>query len=141
MMNINVEFFTRCIQTLDGAYQKLLQQDVRDISYDIYRAACIKEFEIILEQSGKLLKKRLVVYFASNKAVDVLTFKDLFRHAVKHGLIDDAACERWLLYRDNRNTTAHDYGVQFAESTVKILPEFIQDAQFLAGMIGGNVDV
>lgn len=82
-----------------------------------------------------------MVYFASNKAVDVLTFKDLFRHAVKHGLIDDAACERWLLYRDNRNTTAHDYGVQFAESTVKILPEFIQDAQFLAGMIGGKIDV
>ncbi len=25
--------------------------------YDIYRAACVKEFELVLEQNGKLLRK------------------------------------------------------------------------------------
>lgn len=135
-MSLNIDFFTRCITTLDNAHQKLQQHEAEDITYDIYRAACIKEFEIILEQGGKLLKKRLTPFFASNKAADTLTFKDVFRHAVKHGLIETTACERWLQYRDNRNTTAHDYGVQFAESTLKILPAFIKDAQSLAQMLG-----
>ena len=35
--------------------------------YDIYRAACVKEFELVLEQSGKLLRKRLAAWFASNR--------------------------------------------------------------------------
>jgi hypothetical protein len=36
-----------------------------------------------LEQGGKLLKKRLEPYFAAKKSLDALTFKDLFRHALK----------------------------------------------------------
>ena len=43
--------------------------------------------------------------------------------------------ERWLRYRDNRNDTAHDYGEDFAETTLKLLPAFIEDAKTLAGMI------
>ena len=41
----------------------------------------VKEFEIVLEQSGKLLTKRLRPYFASNRQADKLTFKNAFRHA------------------------------------------------------------
>ena len=37
-----------------------------------YRAACVKEFELILEQSGKLLRKRLAAFFASNRQADRL---------------------------------------------------------------------
>ncbi len=64
----------------------------------------------MLEQSGKLLRKRLAPYFASNRQADRLVFKDLFRHAAKHGLIDADAVERWLRYRTTatrpRTTTA-----------------------------------
>ena len=52
--------------------------------YDIYRAASVKEFELVLEQSGKLLRKRLAAWFASNRQADRLPFKDLFRHAARH---------------------------------------------------------
>ncbi len=103
--------------------------------YDIYRAACVKEFELVLEQSGKLLRKRIAAWFASNRQADRLHFKDLFRHAARHDLIDCEAAERWLGYRDNRNSTAHDYGEDFAESTLKLLPAFIDDARALADMI------
>ena len=69
-----------------------------------------------LEQSGKLLKKKLIPYCASKKkSVDTLTFKDIFRHAAKHSLIMEEEAERWFKYRDNRNNTAHDYGRAFAE--------------------------
>lgn len=101
---------------------------IEDDLYDIYRSACVKEFEIILEQAGKLLKKCLMPYFATSKHADRLTFKDIFRHAAKHGLINLEEAERWLVYRDNRNDTAHDYGEGFAEETLRLLPMFIADA-------------
>ena len=101
----------------------------------MYRSACIKEFEIILEQSGKLLKKSLRRFLHSNKAADKLIFKDIFRQAALHGIITLEETERWLTYRDNRNSTAHDYGLGFAEDTLKILPQFIIDTQSLVKSI------
>jgi len=38
-----------------------------------------------------------------------LHFKDLFRHAALHDLMDCDAVERRLRYRDNRNYTVDDY--------------------------------
>lgn len=63
---------------------------------------------------------------------DRLPFKDIFRHAVLHGLLSEEACERWYQYRDNRNVTAHDYGAGFAQETLKLLPRFLADARALA---------
>ena len=37
--------------------------------------------------------------------------------------------ERWFSYRDNRNNTAHDYGVGFAEETLALMPKFITDVR------------
>lgn len=116
----------------------MLKTDQDKIDYDLYRSACKKEFEIILEQSGKLLRKSLKPYFHSSREVDKLHFKDLFRHAVLRSLITADACERWFEYRDNRNNTAHDYGVNFAEATLGILSDFIQDALQLAQAIKTN---
>ena len=106
-MSIDTTFLRRCIATLELALEHLEVAAVEDIIYDLHRAACVKEFELVLEQSGKLLRARLAPYFASNRQADRLAFKDLFRHAAKHGLIDADAAERWLRYRDNRNQRAH----------------------------------
>ena len=43
-----------------------------DFLYGRVRAACVKHFELVLEQSGKLLRKRLADYFASNRQADRL---------------------------------------------------------------------
>ena len=135
MIEIDTLYLNRCISTLDKAYSLLLKADKEEIDYDMYRSASIKEFEIILEQCGKLLKKALKPYFHSSKAVDVLVFKDVFRNAVLHAIIDADAFERWLIYRDNRNSTAHDYGLGFAEDTLLLLPQFIIDAKALSAAI------
>ena len=95
---------------------------------------------MILEQSGSLLKKRLRPYFASNRQADQLTFKNLFRHAAKHGLISVESCERWLEYRDHRNDTAHQYGADFAEATLALAPQFIADAKELVQVITEGED-
>ncbi len=129
MSQLNTDYFARCIVTLSQAFDNLNQQPQDSVAYDIFRAACVKEFEIILEQTGKLLKKSLKPYFASSKQVDQLIFKDIFRLAAKHGLITLEEAERWLVYRDNRNDTAHDYGEGFANQTLALLPQFILDAR------------
>ena len=139
-MRINTDYLTRCIQTLEAAFEQLQQCQADDITYDIFRAACVKEFELVLEQSGSLLKKRLRPFFASNRQADCLTFKNLFRHAARHGLISIESYEHWLKYRDNRNETAHQYGEGFAEATLALLPQFIADAKELAGVIGEDTD-
>ena len=130
-----------CIASLERAVQEIERLDDReDVLYEIYRAACVKEFELVLEQSGKLLRKRLAAVFASNRQADRLDFKDLFRHAARHDLIDTATVERWLRYRDNRNDTAHDYGEDFAETTLKLLPAFVEDSKVLANLIEESDD-
>ena len=139
-MRINTDFLIRCINTLESAFKELQQREPSDTFYDIFRAASVKEFEIVLEQSGSLLKKRLRPYLASNRHADRLTFKNAFRHAAKHDLISVEACERWFAYRDNRNDTAHDYGEAFAETTLTLLPEFIVDARDLAKNIAAGAD-
>lgn len=134
-MKIDTAFLQRCIATLEYALGQLQQSAPESIEYDMYRSACVKEFEIILEQTGKLLRKCLKPYFSSAKEVDALVFKDLFRYAANHSLIDIEQTERWLGYRDNRNSTAHDYGMHFAESTLNLLPQFIEDAKQLEKVI------
>jgi len=134
-MKIDTSYYERCISTLEKAHSLLLKANVDEIDYEMYRSASIKEFEIILEQSGKLLRKVLKPYFHSSKEVDKLYFKDIFRQAVLRSIISTESCERWLEYRDNRNNTAHDYGVVFAEDIIALLPKFIADAKDLAAAI------
>lgn len=131
-MNLDTSYFESRIDTLEKAYLLLKQSNKDNIEYDMYRSACIKEFEIIIELRGKLLKKVLVPYFHSSRAVDELYFKDIFRQAALYNIISDNSCEKWLVYRDNRNSIAHDYGVGFAEGTLNLLPQFIIDSKELA---------
>ena len=63
-MRIETIFIERCILALRRALDLLQESDKDDLEYDVYRAAVIKEFEIILEQSGKLMKKILKTIFS-----------------------------------------------------------------------------
>ena len=139
-MRLNIEYLERSIETLEGAFALLQQQQPGEITYNIYRAACVKEFEIIEEQCGYLLKRRIRPYFASNRAVDELVFPAIFRHAAKHTLISGDQCERWLQYRRCRNNSAHNYRQNYAQDVLAILPPFIDDAKALSRMLGEEWD-
>jgi nucleotidyltransferase substrate binding protein (TIGR01987 family) len=138
MTKIDTTYLQRCILALDEAYKSLQNYTPDDIKYDIYRSAVIKEFEIVLEQSGKLLKKILKPFYHTSKAVDALNFKDIFREAGLHSLIELEEVERWLVYRDNRNNTAHDYGEDLANETLTLITPFIIDSQRLLEVINTN---
>ena len=84
-MPLNTDHLRRCIDALEEASGALRTTAPDDVLYDVFRAACVKEFELILEQ--------------------------------------------------DRNETAHGYGEQFAEATLRLLPTFISDARALVDVI------
>ena len=132
-MSLSVEHLLRTAATLEQAVLALERTTpAEDVMFDLYRNAAIKSFELSLETAGKLLRKVLKFYGGAPRAVDALVFNDVFRHAAKHGLLDSAELERFLQYRANRNTTAHDYGVGFANETLVLLPMFLVDVRALA---------
>ena len=139
-MILDIAYLERCISTLEKAHKLLLIANPESIDYDMFRSACVKEFEIILELSGKLLRKKLKPYLHSSKAVDQLYFKDVFRQAVVRSIITSDVCERFLQYRDNRDNTALDYGINFAEETLLLLPNFIADAKILLDVLNQPQD-
>lgn len=132
-MALNVEHLLRTAATLEQALLALDKTPAPDdILFDLYRNAAIKSFELSLETAGKLLRKALKAYGAAPRSVDALVFNDVLRHAGKHAILDEAGVTRWLAYRANRNSTAHDYGEGFANETLKLLPDYLRDVRALA---------
>jgi nucleotidyltransferase substrate binding protein (TIGR01987 family) len=128
---INTEHLKRCLETLENSIILIHKAEKGGIDYEIFRNAVVKGYELTLEVSGKLLRRAIKPFFANPREVDSLSFKDLFRHGAKHGILTAEEVERWFKYRDNRNTTAHDYGEGFAEETLVLMPDFILDVKRL----------
>ena len=133
-MALNVEHLLRTANTLEQALLALRQHgNPDDVMFDLFRNAAIKSFELSLETAGKLLRKALKAYSGNPRSVDALVFNDVLRQAGRHGLLDQSGVERWLAYRANRTNTAHDYGQDFANHTLTLLPDYLQDVRQLAG--------
>ena len=142
-MRLKTEHLARCIQTLATSLDWLRRADEGSVEYEVYRNAVVKGFELSLETAGKLIRRALKAYAIGTREIDAMTYKDLLRHAARHGLLTADEVERWFAYRDNRNDTAHDYGVAFAEDTLGLLPDFLADVRRLEGTLRerfGNAD-
>ena len=130
-MTLNFDNLARCLQTLSRSLYHLELSEPNSDDYEVYRNAVIKGFELTLETSGKLLRKVLREYMANPNAVNSLVFKDVFRQAAHYNLMSLDEVERWFAYRDSRNNTAHDYGVEFAEKALSLIKNFLNDANKL----------
>ena len=140
-MKIDTTFLLLCIGVQEQAEAEICRyREADNDRYDIFRDVCVEQFQLVLDQSGKVLPKRLAAFFASNWQPDRLAFKDLFRRAARHGLIDADAAERWLANRNNCNDTERDFGEEFGEATLKLLPAVINDAKGLADTIEAAPD-
>ena len=55
-------------------------------------------------------------------------------------MLDVDAVARWLIYRANRNSTAHDYSEDFVTQTLTLLPAYLRYAHALLDKIehGGD---
>ncbi|MBF0341945.1 MAG: nucleotidyltransferase substrate binding protein [Magnetococcales bacterium] len=131
-MSLNFDHMARCIHTLEESLVQLDRcPEANDVLHEIFRNAVIKGFELTLEVSGKLLRKALQEYAGTPGEINKLVFKDVFRRAAFHGLMTLDEVERWFIYRDSRNNTAHDYGELFANKVLEMIRAFVVDAKRL----------
>jgi len=135
MMNLNTDHLKRCIQTLRSSLVFFEQTAPESIDQEIYRNAIVKGYELTQETSFKLLKKALRDYGHGAKKLDTTPIKDVLRLSATHGLMTLEEVERWFAYRDNRNSTAHDYGEGFAKETLNLIPNFIADVTRLEAVL------
>ena len=136
-VEIGTEHLRRCIDNLEATFENMKSlQSNGDPTYETFRTACVKEFEIALELAGgKLLRNLLSDKFISNKETRTFTFNKVIRVSEKHGILSEEEMNRWLNYRVARNETSHKYGVQLTKYLLSIVPAFITDARALADAI------
>ena len=60
-MTINTEILEKCVLTLEKSLVAIKKSKEGSIDYEMYRNSLVKSFELTLEQSGKLLKKRIKI--------------------------------------------------------------------------------
>lgn len=134
-MTLNTDHLRRCISTLESSLQLYHQAEPASIQQEVFRNAIVKGYELAQETAFKLIKRALKDYGHGSKKLDATPVKEVLRLAATHGLMRVEEVERWFAYRDNRNSTAHDYGEGFANETLVLLPGFIADAQTLEAVL------
>ena len=145
MLFLNTDHLARCRQTLDSSLTMYRQAAPGSIDQEVFRNAIVKGYEPTQETAFKLLKKALKAFGHGGKKLEATPVKDILRLAAVHDLMTLPEVERWFAYRDNRNNTAHDYGKDFAEQTLVLIPDFLVDvgrlAQVLEDKLGKSADV
>jgi len=134
-MLFNTDHLKRCIGTLESSLSFYRKAEPDSIDQEVFRNAIIKGYELTQETAFKLIKRALKDFGHGGKKLDATPVKELLRLAATHGLMSIEEVERWFAYRDNRNNTAHDYGVGFAKETLALLPGFIADAKTLEAIL------
>ena len=134
-IKLNTDHLDRCLETLETSLELYRGAEPESIEHEVFRNAIVKGYELAQETCFKLLKRGLKLFGHGGKKLDSTPTKELLRLGATHDLLTVDEVERWFAYRDNRNSTAHDYGVGFAEETLKLLPGFIEDARRLRSVL------
>ncbi len=138
---LNTDHLKRCIGTLESSLVFYRKAEAGSIDQEVFRNAIVKGYELTQETAFKLVKRALKEFGHGGKKLDATPIKDLLRLAATHSLMTVDEVERWFAYRDNRNSTAHDYGEGFAKETLALLPGFIGDAKTLEAALRARFSV
>jgi hypothetical protein len=63
--------------------------------------------------------------------------KPIFRLADQNNLLN-ARIDAWILYVNARNASSHDYSGEKAAETLRVIPDFLEDAVRLYQMMSGD---
>ncbi len=123
---LDLDAIERAVITLE----KAIQAFSKDVKNDLVRDACIQRFEYSYELCTKILRRYLVLTEANSGEIAAMSFPNLIRTgSMRNLLLHD--WERWSKYRDARNITSHTYDEKKAKKVIKIIPKFIEEANFL----------
>ena len=115
----------KALESLKKSMQKL-SENKDDSIRDLIEDSCVKRFEYTLETSWKLMKRVLKKVYGKNE--QELTVNNIFRFMQGYGFIEN--WENWKYYYAKRNDTSHEYNIEKSRELIKIIPQFIADADF-----------
>ncbi len=98
----------------------------------------IQRFEFTYELSHKMLRRYLLMYSASPEMGEELAFPDLIRTGAQRGLLR-SSWDQWHRYRKARATSSHAYDQQKALEVLAIVPEFLEEAEYLLAALARRV--
>ena len=98
--------------------------------FEQLRNSVIQCFEFTYELSHKMLKRYLKEQSASPDDIELSTFANLIRTGNEKKLLR-SDWSRWKVYRQARTNSSHTYDEDKAIAVYQIVPEFLEEAQFL----------
>ncbi|MBE7709719.1 MAG: hypothetical protein E7Z93_04640 [Cyanobacteria bacterium SIG32] len=122
---IDISNVQNALETLKKSNIKFLENKDESIT-DMLEDSCVKRFEYTLETSWKLMKRILKKIYG--KQEQELTVNNIFRFMQGYGFIKN--WESWKDYYAKRNDTSHEYNLEKSRELLKIIPTFIEDADF-----------
>lgn len=96
----------------------------------LLRDGVIQRFEFTYELSHKMLKRYIESAAASPGEVDAMSFPALIRTGSEQGLLL-SGWDKWQVFRQARSITSHTYDQTKSLEVLRIVPEFLREAQFL----------
>ena len=123
---ISIENMENAYITLKTCYEDY-EQNQNSQFIDYISDSCVKRFEYTLETAWKLQKKILQKKYA--KPDVELTVNNVFRYMEGYGFIK--SWEVWRDYYKKRNDTAHEYSIVKSRKLLDIIPDFIEDVEYL----------
>lgn len=130
-MPLELNHLERAINALDEGLA-LVQDDrflgnLNEIAQRVMMSGVIQHFEFTYEISRTLIER----WLRENYGRDILgvSRKEIYRIAGERGLIDGV--ERWFVYHEERNRTAHRYDEELLSLVSEMVPRFAGDARLL----------
>jgi len=81
MKSIDTNYLDKCITKLEEWCCELKQLSTTDKLYEVYRSSIMSEFAVIIDQSQKLLGKKLLERnYLTHKEKNDFVYKDFFRY-------------------------------------------------------------
>jgi len=132
-MSLYLDSLAKSIDILERSVKTASRIDASDEDLlETVRAGVIHSFEVAYEQSSKMINRWLKENI-SEASAEGITQRNLFRLGAESQLISDS--ERWMEYREARNSTSHTYNEDAAENVFAEAAEFIHDAKQLLSVL------
>ena len=130
-MIIDLSSLEKALKKLTTNHRLLLHADPLQLeTKEAYEDASIQAFEYTYELSHKMLKRCLEQLEANMEDIDQMSFPDLIRKGAEKGLLLHS-WDKWTYYRQARNKTSHTYDSDAAKEVLAIIPDFLEEANFL----------
>jgi nucleotidyltransferase substrate binding protein (TIGR01987 family) len=140
-MALDLSSLKKAISSLESAVRVTSSRETMaalgEEGRQVLRAGVIQNFELSFELYWKFIQR----WIRLNKTpadAEPFTRKDLFRMAVRYGLVEDPL--RWFEYSDARNLTSHAYDEDKARQVFETAVRFLDDARNLLNRLEKSND-